>query len=56
MSRYHWRAQGEANFYVILLDGNWFAVVQLNGQMLLQAQLDHMDVIVKALNGQPIPL
>lgn len=49
---FHWKAQGDANFYVIL-DGqdNWFAQVQLNGGMFTAIQEKHMDTIVDSLNS-----
>ncbi|WBQ32476.1 hypothetical protein [Erwinia phage Kuerle] len=48
--RYTWHEQGDANFYRIMDDGKWFAIVQLNGEMHHAAQEEYMDTIVEALN------
>lgn len=43
------RLEGDANFYCILVDGNWYARVQMNGEMLLDEQMRRLSVMVAAL-------
>lgn len=33
-----WKAQGDANEYVLMKDGDWFAAVRMNGQMYVHHQ------------------
>ena len=51
MRPFHWKAQGDANFYVILQNDDWFAQVQLNGSIIRPMQEAHMDTLVDALNN-----
>ena len=37
-----WKPQGEANFYAITENGNWLAIVQLNGELLREEQEEWM--------------
>lgn len=50
MPTYTYRADGESNFYTILCNTNWFAKVQLNGELTTLQQEDVMDNIVDILN------
>jgi hypothetical protein len=50
--KYHWLEANDANFYTIVKDRNWFAVVQLNGELSTPQQKAIMDDLVEALNGQ----
>lgn len=47
---YYWRDEGYANFYTISKGHNWFARVQLNGEMLSVKQEAFIHQMVKALN------
>lgn len=46
-----WKAQGEANSYCILQDGNWVAAVLMNGEMSDARQERHLTTMVDALNA-----
>jgi hypothetical protein len=52
--KYTWRADGEANFYVISshIDGkeNWFARVQLNGEFTARQQCAIINAWCAALS------
>lgn len=48
--KYRWIDDGRANFYSILKGENWFAQVQLNGEMSTAQQKSIMNDLVKALN------
>lgn len=50
MSIFKFEAQGEANSYRIKRDDHWFAIVQLNGELYDQQQIQAMEKIVDALN------
>lgn len=50
MGKYIFLSDGEANFYIILRNTEWFARVQLNGEMHLKEQLKIMQMTVDMLN------
>ena len=41
------RANGEANSYTLLRDGNWFANILMNGEMTVPQQWDFLNTIAK---------
>jgi hypothetical protein len=43
-------ADGDANFYTITKDSNWFCKIQMNGEMTVGKQEVYLQVIVDALN------
>lgn len=40
-----WRAQGDANFYALLKDGDWYAAIQMNGRMWVAEQEEFLNGI-----------
>lgn len=47
---FEWKAQGDANDYCILRDGNWVAAVLMNGEMMPVVQARLLTTMVDALN------
>lgn len=41
---------GDANFYTIFKEGNWFTRIQMNGEMTVPMQKAYLETILKALN------
>lgn len=50
---FSWKPQGNANEYAILKDGNWFAALLLNGEMLATTQEIYIATMTEALNNMP---
>lgn len=48
--RFQWQEQGEANSYRIMRDGHWFAIIQLNGELMPTRQIEIMRDICRSLN------
>lgn len=49
-TRFQWQEQGEANSYRIKKDGQWFAIIQLNGELMPTRQIEIMRDICRSLN------
>lgn len=50
MSIFSLREQGDANEYVILKDKNWYAYIQMNGEMTTYHQKEVLNEFIKVLN------
>ncbi len=49
--RLRWRAQGEANLYALITEGDdWFAVVRMNGEMTVPKQEMALGMMAAAPN------
>ncbi len=43
------KPEGDANFYSVLVDGKWYARIQMNGEIFLDEQMKRLSVMVSAL-------
>lgn len=46
------KESGVANFYTIFKEGNWFAQIQMNGEMTVPRQRDYLNNIINKLNEE----
>lgn len=51
-SHYTFRADGDANFYTILKDENWFARIQFNGELTTERQEALVKLMANVLTDQ----
>jgi hypothetical protein len=52
MTIYTIHADGDANFYTILKDKNWFARIQFNGELMVERQEEIAKLIANVLTDQ----